>query len=287
MNKLRPSRLCGRTRRNQNVVSIRAICGYIGVQVVKKCHRTRNKPFPNGRSHGRVHISHCLDYKMQHFTPPLAVDYHGFLAQHWVLVPRIHANQISREKNVLENEKTLGMRVIVRWPQGTPSYKNRFQADSVQWGQGKFSNGRGKKGAKKRKEQGEEPVLYVSSHHFFFARLRPSLCLRRWPQVSRFYFVIKFSGRKQGYNTNETFPVFIYLFSFLSLIRGFPGAIEGWEIKLTRTQLNFVVLCPCFSWRLKLLSLPPSSDVLRGSSRVPAPLGQERVTNPYFYDGVS
>ena len=26
---------------------------------------------------------------------------------------------------------TLGMRVIVRWPQGTPSYKNRFQADSV------------------------------------------------------------------------------------------------------------------------------------------------------------
>ena len=52
-------------------------------------------------------------------------------AQHWVLVPTIHANQISREKNVLENEKTLGMRVIVRWPQGTPSYKNRFQADSV------------------------------------------------------------------------------------------------------------------------------------------------------------
>ena len=47
-------------------------------------------------------------------------------AQHWVLVPRIHANQISREKNVLENEKTLGMRVIVHWPQGTPSYKNRF-----------------------------------------------------------------------------------------------------------------------------------------------------------------
>ena len=31
-------------------------------------------------------------------------------ALHWVLVPRMHANQISREKNVLENEKTLGTR---------------------------------------------------------------------------------------------------------------------------------------------------------------------------------
>ena len=52
-------------------------------------------------------------------------------AQHWVLVPRIHAKQISREKNVLENDKTLGTRVTAHRPQGTPSYKNRFRADSA------------------------------------------------------------------------------------------------------------------------------------------------------------
>ena len=35
--------------------------------------------------------------------------------------------------------------------------------------------------------------------------------------------------------TNQTFPVFIDLFTFLNSIRGFPGASEGWKIKLTRT----------------------------------------------------
>ena len=105
-----------------------------------------------------------------------------------------------------------------------------------------YSGGKGNSqtGGKKRCEEKERTGRRARSLCFFapfvfFARLRPSLCLRRWPQVGRFYFVIKFSGRKQGYNTNETFPVFIYLFSFLSLIRGFLGAIEGWEIKLTRT----------------------------------------------------
>jgi len=46
---------------------------------------------------------------------------------------------------------------------------------------------------------------------------------------------MKFSGRKEGENTNETFRVFIDLFAFLSSIRGFPDVRKGWKVKLMRT----------------------------------------------------
>ena len=70
---------------------------------------------------------------------------------------------------------------------------------------------------------------------------------------ARFTFRSNFQEEnKVSYNTNETFPVFIDLFTFLSSIRGFPDASEGWKIKLTRTYGNFVLLVVSL-WRLKLL----------------------------------
>ena len=102
-------------------------------------------------------------------------------------------------------------------------------------GKGNSQTGGEKRVRRKGKNREKSPFFMFLRTIFSF---RPSETFPVSPKmalVGRFYFVIKFSGRKQGYNTNETFPVFIYLFSFLSLIRGFPGAIEGWEIKLTRT----------------------------------------------------
>ena len=48
------------------------------------------------------------------------------------------------------------------------------------------------------------------------------------PCSGRFYFVMKFSGRKY-------LKVFNDLFAFLSSIRGCPDVRKGWKIKLTRT----------------------------------------------------
>ena len=42
-----------------------------------------------------------------------------------------------------------------------------------------------------------------------------------------------------GYNTNETFPVFIDLFTFLSLIWGFPDASETLENQVNATWVYF------------------------------------------------
>ena len=109
-------------------------------------------------------------------------------AQHWVLVPTIHANQISREKKRIGKREDPGDKSHCP---SAPGHTQLWKSVPGRYrGQGKVSDGWGKKGAKKRKEKGEGPVLYVSSHHFFF-RLSETfpcphylpLCLRRWPQV--------------------------------------------------------------------------------------------------------
>ena len=63
----------------------------------------------------------------------------------------------------------------------------------------------------------------------------PKAVYSRGPWSGQFYFVMQFLGRKSGYNTNETFRVFIDLFAFLISIAGFPDASEGRKIKLTQT----------------------------------------------------
>ena len=71
---------------------------------------------------------------------------------------------------------------------------------------GKGKNGRGKNGAKKRKEQGEEPVLYVSSHHFFF---RPSETFPVSPKMAPGRPVLlcdKIFGKKTRLQYKRNFP---------------------------------------------------------------------------------
>ena len=95
-------------------------------------------------------------------------------ALHWVLVPRMHPNQISREKNVLENEKTLGTRggspIIshrpLHRPQGTPSYKNRFRADSG--GKGKSQTG-GEKRVRTKGKNSEKSPFFMFLRTIFFS----------------------------------------------------------------------------------------------------------------------
>ena len=62
-----------------------------------------------------------------------------------------------------------------------------------------------------------------------------------------------FFGKKIWLQYKQDFRLFIDLFALLSSIRGFPEASEGDKIKLTRTQVNFVLLFVSLLWRLKLL----------------------------------
>ena len=149
--------------------------------------------------------------------------------------PEFTRTRFPAKKTYWKTRRPWGWGSLSVGPRAHPVIKIGSRQIVYSGGKGNSQTGGKKRVRRKGQNREKSPFFMFLRTIFFFARLRPSLCLRRWPQVGRFYFVIKFSGRKQGYNTNETFPVFIYLFSFLSLIRGFPGAIEGWEIKLTRT----------------------------------------------------
>ena len=59
--------------------------------------------------------------------------------------------------------------------------------------------------------------------------------------------------KKLGYNTNETFLVFIDLLTFLNSIRSFPDASWALENQVNADVGTFVLLFVSFLWRLKLL----------------------------------
>ena len=169
-------------------------------------------------------------------------------AQHWVLVLRIHANQIPAKKTYWKTKIPWGRgSVIAHWHQGSPGHtptspscKNRFRANSG--GKGKSQTGGGKGVRRKGKNRGKSPFFMFLRTIFFFRPSETFPCPHYLPLVSedgprcgRFYFVIKFREENKVTIQTKLSQFFFYLFTFLSSIRGFPGAIEGWKIKLTRT----------------------------------------------------
>ena len=236
MNELRPSRLCGRTQRNQHSSDLR-LNRRIGCK--KNATKRGTNLFPMVEATGESIYRTVLATKCSILPRHLLSIIMASFALHWVLVPRIHANQISREKTYWKTRRPWGRGSLPIGPRAHPVIKI---------GSGQIVGARespkraGKKGCKEKERTGRRARSLCFFAPFFspvwdfpLPPLSAPGSPKMAPGAAGFYFVIKFSGRKQGYNTKETFPVFIYLFTFLSSTQGFPGAIEGWKIKLTRT----------------------------------------------------
>ena len=173
-------------------------------------------------------------------------------AQHWVLVPTIHANQISREKNVLENEKTLGTRVTAHRPQGTPSYENRFRADTG--GKGKSQTGGEKRVRRKGKKREKSPFFMFLRTIFFFACLRLSLAPTICPWVSedgprcgRFLLCDKIFGKKTRLQYKRNFPGVYLSVYLLKLDSRFSWCYRRMENQVNANVAEFCcIICVFF-----------------------------------------
>ena len=133
--------------------------------------------------------------------------------------PEFTRTRFPAKKNVLENEKTLGTRVTAHRPQGTPSYENRFRADTG--GKGKSQTGGGKRVQRKGKKREKSPFFMFLLTIFFFACLRlslaPTICpcvSEDGPRCGRFLLCDKIFGKKTRLQCKRNFPG-VYLSVYL------------------------------------------------------------------------